>query len=62
MRPDIVPGVIFPDYELSHHTAKQRKWRTCFMLFFYGPGTWYSPEARAPTRLADKRYRSWARK
>jgi peroxiredoxin len=25
MRSDIVPGVIFPDYELSDHTAKHRK-------------------------------------
>jgi hypothetical protein len=25
MRPDIVPGATFPDYELSDHTAKRRK-------------------------------------
>src|ERR1700746_3527485 len=25
MRPDIVPGAIFPDYELSDHTATRRK-------------------------------------
>ena len=25
MRPDIVPGAIFPDYELPDHTAKHRK-------------------------------------
>ena len=25
MRPDIVPGAIFPDYELSDHTTKRRK-------------------------------------
>ena len=25
MRSDIVPGSIFPDYELSDHTAKRRK-------------------------------------
>ena len=25
MRPDIVPGAVFPDYELSDHTAKRRK-------------------------------------
>ena len=25
MRPDIVPGAKFPDYELSDHTAKRRK-------------------------------------
>src|SRR5207253_511615 len=25
MRPDIIPGAIFPDYELSDHTAKRRK-------------------------------------
>jgi peroxiredoxin len=25
MRPDIVPGAIFPDYERSDHTAKRRK-------------------------------------
>jgi peroxiredoxin len=25
MRPDIVPGAAFPDYELSDHTAKRRK-------------------------------------
>src|ERR1700726_2857225 len=25
MRSDIIPGVIFPDYELSDHTAKRRK-------------------------------------
>ncbi|HXH65690.1 MAG TPA: hypothetical protein VNI81_00720 [Candidatus Limnocylindrales bacterium] len=25
MRPDIVPGAIFPDYELSDHTANRRK-------------------------------------
>jgi hypothetical protein len=25
MRPDIVPGAIFPDYELSDHTGKHRK-------------------------------------
>src|ERR1700680_1417473 len=25
MRSDIVPGAIFPDYELSDHTAKRRK-------------------------------------
>jgi peroxiredoxin len=25
MRPDIVPGAIFPDYDLADHTAKHRK-------------------------------------
>ena len=25
MRSDMVPGAIFPDYELSDHTAKRRK-------------------------------------
>ena len=25
MRPDIIPGAIFPDYELSDHTAKRSK-------------------------------------
>jgi hypothetical protein len=25
MRPDIVPGAVFPDYELFDHTAKRRK-------------------------------------
>jgi len=25
MRSDIVPGAVFPDYELSDHTAKRRK-------------------------------------
>jgi hypothetical protein len=25
MRPDIVPGALFPDYRLSDHTAKRRK-------------------------------------
>ena len=25
MRPDIVPGAIFPDYELADHTAKRRE-------------------------------------
>ena len=25
MRPDIVPGALFPDYELSDHTGKHRK-------------------------------------
>ena len=25
MRADIVPGAVFPDYELSDHTAKRRK-------------------------------------
>src|ERR1700722_11019401 len=25
MRPDIVPGAVFPDYELSDHAAKRRK-------------------------------------
>jgi peroxiredoxin len=25
MRPDIVPGAIFPDYELADHTARRRK-------------------------------------
>ena len=25
MRPDIVPGAMFPDYELSDHTGKRRK-------------------------------------
>src|SRR5215468_6659413 len=25
MRPDIVPGAVFPDYELSDHTARRRK-------------------------------------
>jgi peroxiredoxin len=25
MRPDIIPGALFPDYELSDHTAKHRK-------------------------------------
>ena len=25
MRPDIVPGAVFPDYELSDHTTKRRK-------------------------------------
>ncbi len=25
MRSDIVPGAVFPDYELTDHTAKRRK-------------------------------------
>lgn len=25
MRPDIVPGAVFPDYELTDHTGKRRK-------------------------------------
>ena len=25
MRPDIVPGAVFPDYELSDHRGKRRK-------------------------------------
>jgi hypothetical protein len=25
MRADIVPGAVFPDYELTDHTAKRRK-------------------------------------
>jgi peroxiredoxin len=25
MRPDIIPGAVFPDYELSDHTGKRRK-------------------------------------
>jgi hypothetical protein len=25
MRSDIVPGALFPDYELTDHTAKRRK-------------------------------------
>ena len=25
MRSDIVPGTLFPDYELSDHTGKRRK-------------------------------------
>jgi hypothetical protein len=25
MRPDIIPGALFPGYELSDHTAKRRK-------------------------------------
>jgi peroxiredoxin len=25
MRPDILPGAVFPDYELTDHTAKRRK-------------------------------------
>jgi hypothetical protein len=25
MRSDIVPGAVFPDYELSDHTAKRHK-------------------------------------
>jgi peroxiredoxin len=25
MRPDIIPGATFPDYELSDHTAQRRK-------------------------------------
>jgi hypothetical protein len=25
MRSDIIPGAIFPDYELSDHAAKRRK-------------------------------------
>ncbi len=25
MRPDIIPGAIFPDYDLADHTAKHRK-------------------------------------
>jgi peroxiredoxin len=25
MRSDMVPGAVFPDYELSDHTAKHRK-------------------------------------
>ena len=29
MRPDIVPGAIFPDYELSDHTAKHRSSPNC---------------------------------
>ena len=29
MRPDIVPGTIFPDYELSDQTAKRRKLSDC---------------------------------
>src|SRR6201999_4441621 len=25
MRPDMIPGAVFPDYELTDHTAKRRK-------------------------------------
>ena len=25
MRPDITPGAVLPDYELSDHTAKRRR-------------------------------------
>jgi hypothetical protein len=25
MRPDIVPGAVFPDYQLADHTSKRRK-------------------------------------
>src|ERR1700730_4217509 len=25
MRPDMIPGTVFPDYELADHTAKHRK-------------------------------------
>ena len=25
MRPDMIPGAVFPDYELSDHAAKRRK-------------------------------------
>jgi peroxiredoxin len=25
MRPDMIPGATFPDYDLSDHTGKQRK-------------------------------------
>ena len=25
MRPDMIPGAAFPDYELSDHTGKHRK-------------------------------------
>src|ERR1700676_4422485 len=25
MRPDMIPGAVFPDYELADHTAKHRK-------------------------------------
>jgi hypothetical protein len=30
MRADIVPGVVFPDYEVSDHTAKRRKLSVIF--------------------------------
>jgi len=29
MRPDIVPGAIFPDYELSDQTATRRVQKIC---------------------------------
>ncbi len=40
MRPDTVPGAIFPDYELSDHTAKRRKLSDC-----KGDIQWFSSSA-----------------
>ena len=40
MRPDIVPGAIFPDYGLSDHTAKRRKLSDC-----KGDIQWFSSSA-----------------
>ena len=40
MRSDIVPGAIFPDYELSDHTAKRRK-----LSDLQGQIPWFSSSA-----------------
>jgi hypothetical protein len=40
MRPDIVPGAIFPDFELSDLTAKRRKLSDC-----KGDIQWFSSSA-----------------
>ena len=48
MRSDIVPGAIFPDYEISDHTAKRRNSRSI-------PGSIWSSSASSQLRVLRRR-------
>jgi peroxiredoxin len=54
MRPDIIPGAIFPDYELTDHTTKRRKLSDLQgqnpMVLFLSRGA-YCPKDRRQSEL-----------
>ena len=64
MRSDIVPGAIFPDYELSDHTAKRRKLSELQgqhpMVLVLSRGGFCPKEDRKSTRL-NSSHRSLSR-
>jgi hypothetical protein len=63
MRSDIVPGAVFPDYELSDHTAKRRKLSDLqgqhpMILVLSRGGFCPKPPAGGSTRATPSRTRS----